>query len=233
MKILVIDDEQPTLSMFRLFLSAYGHDVLLAENGEAGIEVFKAEKPGIVFTDLRMPGMDGLEVLRRIREYDLKTQVIVVTGHGDINMAMDALDLDVSDFINKPLEKKALDSALKRAETRIEFTSGWQFNFRKEVVNKSMYIAIMGKLSEASDKALKELLTDEAFGTVRRLSIQFDETFAINRQGIYSLINFIAKINNMGVEVSIRGLSYNYVRFFQMAGLHRIANIQETDMDEL
>ena len=120
MKILVIDDEKPTLAMFKLFLTAYGYQVFVADDGKTGVELFAKEKPQIVFTDLKMPGIDGIEVLRRVRSFDdPKTQVIVITGHGDMEKAIEALDLDASDFINKPVEKRALESDLKRAELRI------------------------------------------------------------------------------------------------------------------
>ncbi|MBU1695750.1 MAG: response regulator, partial [Proteobacteria bacterium] len=66
-KVLVIDDDKPTLSMFELFLNAYGYSVLLAENGAEGIKLFETEKPAIVFTDIKMPGMDGFAVLDRIK----------------------------------------------------------------------------------------------------------------------------------------------------------------------
>ena len=66
--ILVIDDERPTLKMFGLFLSVYGYDMLTAENGEEGIEIFRAEKPPIVLTDIKMPGMDGIELLKAIKD---------------------------------------------------------------------------------------------------------------------------------------------------------------------
>ncbi len=113
-KVLVIDDEKPTLSMFRLFLAAYGYDVLTAQNGEEGLEIFKAHKPEIVFTDIKMPGMDGLTVLQKIQELGTSSQIIVITGHGDLEKAMEALDLDASDFINKPVDRQALDAALSR-----------------------------------------------------------------------------------------------------------------------
>ncbi|MGM0642444.1 MAG: response regulator, partial [Thermodesulfobacteriota bacterium] len=122
MKVLVIDDEKPTLSMFRLFLSAYGYTVFIAEDGEEGIRVFEKQEPEIVFTDLKMPGMDGLEVLKKIREKKIGSEVIIITGHGDIDKAIQALDFDASDFINKPVEKAALDAALKRAHARIGMT---------------------------------------------------------------------------------------------------------------
>jgi YesN/AraC family two-component response regulator len=119
-KILVIDDEKPTLSMFRLFLSAYGYMVFTAENGAQGLEIFKKERPPIVLTDIKMPGMDGLTVLKQIKEINPKTEVIVITGHGDTDLAKQALDLDAVDFINKPIKRENLDAALKRAEERLQ-----------------------------------------------------------------------------------------------------------------
>jgi len=115
-KVLIIDDEKPTLAMFELFLAAYGFEVLTAENGEDGIAMFEAENPSIVFTDIKMPGMDGFEVLKRIKAISPGAVVIVVTGHGDKELARKALDLKATDFIHKPVQKEALDAALERAE---------------------------------------------------------------------------------------------------------------------
>ena len=115
-KALIVDDEKPTLAMFQLFLEAYGFEVLTAENGEEGILTFEKEKPGIVFTDIKMPGMDGFEVLRRIKASAPDAVVIVTTGHGDKALEKKALDLNATDFIHKPIQKEALDAALARAE---------------------------------------------------------------------------------------------------------------------
>ena len=115
-KVLIIDDEKPTLAMFELLLEAYGFEVLTAENGEDGIVVFEAENPTIVFTDIKMPGMDGFEVLKRIKATSPDAVVIVITGHGDKELEKKALDLKATDFIHKPVQKKALDVALERAE---------------------------------------------------------------------------------------------------------------------
>lgn len=65
-KILVVDDEKATLSMLSLLLNAYGYTVLTAENGESGLEIFRNERPSIVLTDIKMPGMDGIEMLQKI-----------------------------------------------------------------------------------------------------------------------------------------------------------------------
>ena len=119
-KILVIDDEKATLSMFRLFLDAYGYAVFTAENGAEGLAIFKKEKPAIVITDIKMPGIDGLTVLQEIKDMDPKTEVIVITGHGDTDLAKQAFDRHAADFINKPIKKEALDAALKKAKERLE-----------------------------------------------------------------------------------------------------------------
>jgi YesN/AraC family two-component response regulator len=121
-KILVIDDEKATLSMFRLFLDAYGYTVYTAENGAEGLAIFQKEKPEIVLTDIKMPGIDGLAVLRQIKAIDPNAAVIVITGHGDTALAEQAVALDAVDFINKPIKKQALDAALEKAKKRLDTT---------------------------------------------------------------------------------------------------------------
>ena len=118
-KILVIDDEKATLSMFRLFLDAYGDRVYTAENGAEGIEIFRKEKPAIVLTDIKMPGIDGLAVLQQIKEIAPRTAVIVITGHGDTALAEEAVAMDAVDFISKPIKKEALDAALEKARKNL------------------------------------------------------------------------------------------------------------------
>jgi YesN/AraC family two-component response regulator len=117
--ILIIDDEQPTLQMLTLYLEACGHDVLTAENEMQGLEVFRTHRPAIVLTDIKMPGKDGFDVLRQIKAIAPQTEVIAITGHGDQELARQALDLRVSAFFNKPLDTEALDAAIREIEQRL------------------------------------------------------------------------------------------------------------------
>ncbi len=119
MRILVIDDEVPTLKMFGLLLEALGHAPVTAESGEEGLISFDRERPDVVLTDIKMPGIDGMDVLRALKEADPRIEVIVITGHGDTELAIEALHLDATDFINKPVRREALEHALSRAEERI------------------------------------------------------------------------------------------------------------------
>ncbi len=118
-KILVVDDEKATLSMLSLLLEAYGYTVLTAENGESGLEIFRNERPSIVLTDIKMPGMDGIEILQKIKEDDHDAEVIMITGHGDIELAIKSLKFGAADFITKPINNDVLEISLEKVKEKI------------------------------------------------------------------------------------------------------------------
>lgn len=115
-KILLIDDEDSIRKLLGISLKHKGFEVITAEDGEKGIEMFRQESPEIVLTDIKMPDVDGLEVLRQVKALDPEAQVIVITGHGDMESAIEALKLEASDFLNKPVRDEALMLAIKRAQ---------------------------------------------------------------------------------------------------------------------
>jgi len=119
-KILLIDDEPDIVRVLGISLKADGYEVIPALSGAEGLEAFERERPRIVITDIKMPGMDGIEVLERIKGLDPDTEVIIITGHGDIDNTIEALKYGASDFINKPVRDEALAIALKRAREKLE-----------------------------------------------------------------------------------------------------------------
>ncbi|MEE9526176.1 MAG: PAS domain S-box protein [Syntrophobacteria bacterium] len=118
MKILVIDDEASTRDLLKMSLESDGYTVFVAEDGPKGLEIFARELPSVVLTDIKMPGMDGIEVLRRVKEQSPDTEVIVITGHGEMNLAIKALQNEATDFIVKPISEKALAAALLRSREK-------------------------------------------------------------------------------------------------------------------
>jgi len=118
-KILIVDDEKIIVRLLSRSLQSDGYEVVKAYSGEQGLEVFNSESPDIVVTDIKMPGMDGLELLKKIKEIDSEKEVIIVTGHGDIDSTITALQYGASDFINKPVRDEALAIALTRAKAKI------------------------------------------------------------------------------------------------------------------
>jgi PAS domain S-box-containing protein len=119
-KILLIDDEPDIVRVLGISLKADGYHVIPALSGAEGLEAFTREKPAIVITDIKMPGMDGIEVLKKIKDLDPNTEVIIITGHGDIDNTIEALKYGASDFISKPVRDDALSIALTRAKEKLE-----------------------------------------------------------------------------------------------------------------
>jgi len=119
-KILLIDDEEDIVRVLSMSLKSDGYDVVSALSGKEGLEVFKKESPDIILTDIKMPGMDGIEVLKKVKKINPETEVIIITGHGDIDTAIEALQYGASDFINKPVRDEALSIALDRAKEKID-----------------------------------------------------------------------------------------------------------------
>ncbi len=119
-KLLLIDDEEGIRKVFSISLKSDGYDVATAASGQQGIDLFQKEFFPIVLTDIKMPGMDGIEVLRRIKEINPEVEVIVITGHGDMESAIQSLHLGASDFITKPVSDQLLSIALERAEERLK-----------------------------------------------------------------------------------------------------------------
>ncbi len=118
-KILLVDDEAGIRKVLKITLESLGYKVCLAPDGETGLKRFVLDKPCIVITDIKMPGIDGIEVLRRIKKLNPETEVIVITGHGDMDLVVKSLQYEAADFITKPLDIGDLESAIVKAQDRI------------------------------------------------------------------------------------------------------------------
>lgn len=118
--ILLVDDEQGIRTVLGISLEDRGYRVHTAGDGHEALARFDRIQPPIVLTDIKMPGMDGIDLLRAIKRRSPDTEVIMITGHGDVDLAIRSLKFDATDFITKPIEEDILDVALKRAVERIE-----------------------------------------------------------------------------------------------------------------
>jgi two-component system response regulator FixJ len=118
----VIDDEEAVRDSVAFLLEAHDLHVQSFSSGDEFLAAAPSLAPGCVLTDMRMPGMDGLDLLRHIKERDLCWPVLVMTGHGEIPLAVRALKAGASDFIEKPLPGEALIDALLSALQTIQDT---------------------------------------------------------------------------------------------------------------
>jgi len=118
-KLLLVDDEEGIRKVLGISLADLGYEVLTAENGEEALEIFRRENPPIVLTDIKMPVMDGIELLRKIKDENPDTEVIMITGHGDMELAIKSLKYRAIDFVTKPINDDILEIALGRAHEKI------------------------------------------------------------------------------------------------------------------
>ena len=120
-KILVIDDEPVIRQVFQYYLEDNDFEVITAEDGEKGLEMFHEHNPQIILTDLRMPKKDGLEVLKHIREHDIDLPVIVISGANRLDDAVQALRLGAWDYLIKPVQdlsilQHTIEKSMEKAE---------------------------------------------------------------------------------------------------------------------
>jgi len=158
-KVLIIDDEKAILESLSSILLDEGFAVCTAKDGKEGLAIFKKEKPRIVLLDIWMPEVDGLEVLRLVREADPEAVVIVISGHGTISTAVEAVKMGATDFLEKPLSIDKVLEVISRGlagkgngkekagdDVRIEISGGFEA-CRQKTIGKSIVAYGMGLFS--------------------------------------------------------------------------------------
>jgi two-component system, NtrC family, nitrogen regulation response regulator NtrX len=120
-RILVIDDEAEIRRSVRMILEYEGYDVLEASSGPEGVALAERESPDLVFLDVKMPGMDGLEALQRIRAANEALPVVIISGHGTVSTAVEATKAGAFDFVEKPLGSERVLLTIRNAldQTRL------------------------------------------------------------------------------------------------------------------
>ena len=116
LSILLIDDEKVALDSVGKMLKRMGFTVFCADRAEKGLLLFQEEEIDIVISDIKMPGMDGIELVRRLKEQPRDIEVILITAHGDLDIAVEALKAGSFDFLTKPVKMKELLTCLQRTQ---------------------------------------------------------------------------------------------------------------------
>lgn len=124
MKILVVDDEEGARDLFYTILTDEGYDVSLAPGGEEALDLFRGDAFNLVITDIKMPVMDGLQLLQEIRKMGSKTDVIMVTAYGEVESYLKAMSLGAAEYINKPVRIKELKRIVHKVLTEQKARTG-------------------------------------------------------------------------------------------------------------
>jgi DNA-binding NtrC family response regulator len=118
MKIAIVDDEQDMRQSVSQWLALSGYDTETFASAEDALKVLGPDYPGIVISDIRMPGMDGMQFLKKLMGTDSSLPVIMITGHGDVPMAVEAMRVGAFDFLEKPFSPERMSELAKRATNR-------------------------------------------------------------------------------------------------------------------
>lgn len=173
-RILVIDDERAIRNTLKEILEFEKHEVDIAEEGISGVEMFKANSYDVVLCDIKMPQMDGIEVLEKLQEHSVETPIIMISGHGNIDTAVESIKKGAYDFIEKPLDLNRLLITIRNATDKTTLIQ--ETKILKKKVNKTYDIvgesSAISKVKDIIDKVAptnSRVLITGANGTGKEL----------------------------------------------------------------
>ncbi|BFR47406.1 response regulator [Nitratidesulfovibrio sp. HK-II] len=190
--ILLVDDEEGIRTVLGISLADAGYHVTTAASGEEALARFAERKPDIVLTDIKMPGLSGLDLLERLKAADPEVEVIMLTGHGDMDLAIQSLKRDATDFLTKPVNDDMLEVALRRARERIDMRRrlrGYTENLEQMVRDQS------SRLVEA-ERQLAALQTMDGIASgIRSLCSALDDG------GLFNELPCFVAVHNADLEI--------------------------------
>ena len=154
-RVLLVDDQPELRRLFQRTLTKAGHQVAVAENGRKAVALVADNTFDVVISDVRMPDMTGIELLQHLRGKGLRLPVIVITGHGDIPLAVEAMKCGALDFIEKPFAEESILRAVRAAEDRAK-KIGRRSEEETEVASR------LASLSERERQVLEGLVAGNA-----------------------------------------------------------------------
>jgi len=208
--ILLVDDEEGIRKVLSIALSDMGYHVRTAENGVEALRIFKDERPPIVLTDIKMPEMDGIELLRHLKKVSPDTEVIMITGHGDMDLAIKSVKYEATDFVTKPINDEILEIALNRSQERIAMRrkiTEYTHNLEQLVQDKSQKLveaerlAAVGQTVAGLSHAIKNItggLKGGAFVLEKGIELS-DQKYLL--QGWEMIKGNVDKITNLSLDL--------------------------------
>jgi DNA-binding NtrC family response regulator len=143
--VLIVDDERTLARAIKAFLTEAGYEAELAADAESALPVLQTLRPDVVFTDVRLPGMSGLELLKQIREFDPAISVVVMTAHGSIEGAVEAVKLGAFDYVKKPIDLEELKLLADRARENSRLRQELSYYRRRESTRDVPFAEVVGE----------------------------------------------------------------------------------------
>jgi two-component system response regulator AtoC len=200
-KILIIDDDVALRETLRIYLNDFGYEIILAENGRQGIDLFNSKHPDLIISDVKLPDIDGMNVLKEIVKMEKNLPVIMITAYEDISITIKAIQQGAYDILEKPLEKERLKSIIVRALNSKKlserlgdsiFDDGSEFSLENNLVVKSpAMIEIVKNIGKISSHRVNVLIEGES-GTGKELIAKIIHYSGITKNEPFVAVNCTA-----------------------------------------
>lgn len=231
--ILIVDDEEDIREVLEIALMDMGHEVFLAPDGKKALELFEEQHPAIVITDIKMPVMGGIELLKQVKRRSPDTQVIMITGHGDMDLTIDSLKFGATDFITKPVNVDILEIAVTKAvdqliaqQKLVEYTQKLEL-LVLEKTKLTDHLSSLGLMLGTVSHNIKGLLTNLDGGLFIARSGLKKKNFDDIAEGMDLLSQAVEKIKQLIMDI----LLYSKERSMDIQSVpldQFIKDIQET-----
>jgi two-component system, NtrC family, nitrogen regulation response regulator NtrX len=159
MKLLIIDDEKSIRNTLKEILEFEGHEVFLAADGAEGLALATSNNFEVIFSDIKMPNMDGMELLDKLSEANVESSVVMISGHGSIDTAVECIKKGAFDFIQKPLDLNRILITLRNATDRTILVKETR-NLKKRVSKIPEIVGVSSAISKIKDMIDRVAPTD-------------------------------------------------------------------------
>src|SRR5213082_1201299 len=225
--ILVVDDEKSQREILEMILSGEGYDVTTASSGEAALRIARERRFDLALTDLKMTGMDGIELLSKLLAFDSSIIVILLTAHGSIDSAKEALRRGAFDYLEKPFERDTLLDTIRRALSRLDARD-------QEIISASSEMEAVKKLILKVARSNSTVLIRGESGTGKELIARAIHTQSPRADQMFQAVN-CAAINENLLESELFGHEKGAFTgaHAEKKGLFEIADLGTLFLDEI
>lgn len=206
-QLLLVDDEEDIRDVLTIALADLGYAVTTAADGRQALSLYMEQHPPITLTDIKMPGMDGIELLKAIKHENPDAEVIMITGHGDMDLAIESLKHEAADFITKPINVDALKIALMRVREKIltkrkliQYTENLE-SLIQEKIELQDHLSSLGLMIGSISHGVKGLLTNLDAGIFMLESGQSKNDPERNRDGLDIVKTTTAHIKKLMLDI--------------------------------
>ncbi len=193
--ILYVEDQDDVRLFLSKILSRHYSNVLLAENGKTGLEIYKEFKPDIIISDIKMPVMDGLSMSSRIKEIDPKAKIILTTAHSDMEYFIQSIEIGINQYILKPIDREKLYNAIDNCKEQILLERKVKRQNLKLIENNQILVKQEQELRENLQKtiALKEIIS-KSEENLRKVAENIQDTFWLMDEKKIIFVNNVFEI---------------------------------------